>query len=253
MDLRLQGKVAIVSGASRGIGLAIAQGLAEEGVKLCLAARGETDLAAAATQIEASGGEALAITTDMADDASVRALVAAAIERFGRVDIVVSNASPIATGPTRADWEQCLSVDLLGAVRLVEETLPGMEERGEGSILLISSGSAVDAAPMDDYAYTTAKAALVAYSKKLSNIAGRSGVRGNALLPGSIEFPGGGWETIRRENPQMYEMARAGIPFGRHGRPEEVADAAVWLVSERAAWVNGTSLGVDGGQSKSIR
>ncbi|NQX94435.1 MAG: SDR family oxidoreductase [Erythrobacter sp.] len=253
MDLGLSGKVALVTGASRGIGLAIAQGLAAEGVKLCIAARGAEDLQKAAAVLEADGADVLAMTCDAGDDASVEALIAAANERFGRIDIVVSNASPIAVGPTREDWDKSLSVDLMGAVRLVEGTLPGMEERGEGSILLISSGSAIEAGPSMDYAYTAAKAAMVAYSKKLANIAAKKGVRVNVLLPGSIEFPGGGWEQIQRETPEIYEMVRSRIPFGRLGRPEEVADAAVWMVSERASWINGTSLGVDGGQSKSIR
>lgn len=253
MDLGLAGKVAIVTGASRGIGLAIARGLAAEGVKLCIAARGEDGLRKTVSMIESDGGEVLAVPCDMASDESVHDLVAAAYERFGRIDIVVSNASPIAVGPTRSDWEQSLSVDLMGAVRLVDETMPLMREQGEGSILLISSGSAVEAAPMDDYAYTSAKAALVAYSKKLANIAPRDGIRVNVLLPGSIEFEGGGWEQIRRDSPDLYEMVRSSIPFGRLGRPEEVADAAVWIVSPRASWVNGSSLGVDGGQSKAIR
>lgn len=253
MDLKLAGKVALVTGASRGIGLAIAKGLAAEGVKLVLAARGEGDLTAAAARIEEEGGEVLAVPTDMGDDASVEALIACANERFGRVDVVISNASPIAVGPGREDWEKSLSVDVMGAVRLVEGLLPGMEERGEGAILLISSVSGIEAVPMEDYAYTSAKAALIAYSKKLSNIAARNGVRVNALLPGSIEFPGGGWEQMKRDDPQVYEMARSGIPFGRLGTPHEVADAAVWLVSPRAGWINGAALAVDGGQSKGIR
>jgi len=253
MDLELSGKVALVTGASRGIGLAIAQGLAAEGAKLCIAARGEEALQQAAETIVAAGGEVLAPTADVADDESAARLVEAAHERFGRIDILVSNASALSVGGGREDWERSLSVDLMGAVRLVEAALPAMRERGEGSILLVSSVSAIEASPMEDYGYTSAKAALNAYAKKLAMNEARHGIRANALLPGSVEFPGGGWETTSKENPAIYEMVRSSIPFGRLGKPQEIADAAVWLVSPRAGWVTGAALSVDGGQGKGIR
>ena len=253
MDLELKGKVALVTGASRGIGLAISRGLAAEGANLAMAARGKDALDKAAANIEGAGAQVLAFPADAADDASVRGLVDATLDRFGRIDILVSNASALAVGGSREDWEKSLSVDLMGAVRLVEGILPGMRQTGGGSILLVSSVSAIEASPMEDYGYTSAKAALNAYAKKLAMNEARHGIRANALLPGSVEFPGGGWETISKENPPVYEMVRASIPFGRLGRPEEIADAAVWLVSERAGWVTGASLSVDGGQGKGIR
>lgn len=253
MDLDLKGKVALVTGASRGIGLAIAKGLAAEGAKLCVAARGRDALEKARAEIEADGGEALAFCCDVADDVFVGALVEAALARFGRIDILVSNASALAVGGKREDWEKCLSVDLMGAVRLVEAVLPGMREQRSGSILFISSVSGIEASPMDDFGYTSAKAALNAYAKKLAINEGANGIRANALLPGSVEFPGGGWEVMRSENPSIYEMVRSSIPFGRLGQPEEIADAAVWLVSSRAGWVTGAALSVDGGQGKGIR
>ncbi len=251
MDLGLTGKVALVTGASRGIGLAIAKGLAGEGAKLVLAARGADALNAAARQIEDSGAETLAQSCNVADDASVAALAEAALARFGRVDIVISNASALAVTPERSSWDASVSVDLMGAVRLVDAFLPGMRQQGEGVIIFTSSISGIEATPMDDYAYTAAKAALNAYAKKLAGIEGPNGIRVNALLPGSIEFPGG-WDMIRQHQPELYSMVRAGIPFGRLGTPEEVADAAVWLASRRARWVTGASLVVDGGQSKAI-
>ena len=168
MDLDLEGKIALVTGASRGIGLAIAKGLAAEGARLCIAARGREALEKAAAEIEAQGGEALAILCDVADDASVDGLVAAALERFGRIDILVSNASALSVGGEREDWEKSLSVDLMGAVRLVEAVLPGMRVSASGSILFISSVSGIEASPMDDFGYTSAKAALNAYAKKLA-------------------------------------------------------------------------------------
>jgi len=253
MNLELDGKVAIVTGASRGIGRAIATQLADEGARVCMAARGEADLKSAADAIAASGGDVIAVPTDVADDAAVAHLVASAREAFGTIDIVISNASPIAIGRSREDWEKCLSVDLMGAVRMVEETLPAMRDKDGGAIVLISSGSAIEATPMDDLGYTSAKAALNALAQKLAQVEGPHNIRVNALLPGSIEFPGGTWDTIRSEAPELYAMASASVPSGRLGTPEEVADAVLWLVSPRASWVNGASIVVDGAQSKSIR
>jgi len=253
VDLRISGKVAVVGGASRGIGLAIAKGLVDEGAKVVIAARGEEALLAAQRDIQAAGGEVLSVVCDLSDDGSVTNLMAQAFEHFGKVDIVVSNASALSIGPDRADWDACLAVDLLGAVRLVEAAVPKMRDQKSGSILFVSSGSGVEATPGADFAYTSVKATLIAYAKKLAVVEAANGIRVNAILPGSTEFPGGVWDMMRQHNPAFYEMARASIPFGRLGVPEEVADAAVWLVSERAAWVTGVALSVDGGQAKAIR
>lgn len=253
MNLELTGKVALITGASRGIGRAIAEGLATEGVKLVIAARGAETLEEARSALEAMGAEVLAVPTDVGDDASVAALVEHAQESFGRIDILISNASPLAVTEDRASWEASLNVDLMGAVRLVEAVLPTMRAERAGCILFVSSISGIEAWPMPDYGYTAAKAALNAFAKKLAVVEGANGIRTNALLPGSTEFPGGGWEMMQEQNPSIYEMARQSVPSGRLGTPEEVADAAVWLVSPRAGWVNGASLVVDGGQSKGIR
>jgi len=253
MDLELAGKVALVTGASRGIGRAIAEGLAAEGARLVIAARGVEALEETQRALEATGAEVLAVPTDVGDDASVEALVKNTRERFGQIDILISNASALAVSGDRASWDASLNVDVLGAVRLVEAALPMMRANRAGCILFVSSISGIEAWPMPDYGYTAAKAALNAFAKKLAVVEGPLGIRSNALLPGSTEFPGGGWEMMREHQPDIYEMARQSVPSGRLGTPKEIADAAVWLVSSRAGWVNGASLLVDGGQSKGIR
>ena len=253
MDLELAGKVALVTGASRGIGRAIAEGLAAEGARLVIAARGAEALDETQRDLEATGTDVLAVPADVGDDASVEALVEKARAHFGKIDILISNASALAVSGDRASWDASLNVDVMGAVRLVEAVLPMMKANGGGSILLVSSVSGIEAAPMPDFGYTAAKAALNAFAKKLAVVEGSHGIRANALLPGSTEFPGGGWEMMRDNNPSIYEMVRQSIPSGRLGTPKEIADAAVWLVSPRAGWVNGAALVVDGGQSKAIR
>ncbi|MEE4639134.1 MAG: SDR family oxidoreductase [Wenzhouxiangella sp.] len=253
MDMALNNKVALVTGASRGIGRAIAEGLAAEGARLVIAARGTEALEEARQALEASGAEVLAVPTDVGDDAAVEALVAQACKLFGVIDILISNASALAVTGERASWDASLNVDVMGAVRLVEAVLPMMRDRQQGAILLVSSVSAIEAAPMEDFGYTAAKAALNAFAKKLAVVEGRHGIRANALLPGSTEFPGGGWEMMREHQPEIYKMVRQSVPSGRLGTPQEIADAAVWLVSPRASWVNGAALVVDGGQSKAIR
>lgn len=253
MDLGLSGKVALVTGASRGIGLAIAEGLAAEGAKLAIAARGLEALQQAAGALASRGALVLPIAADVSDDASVTALVDQVIAHYGRIDILISNASALAVGPGRDDWTASIGVDLMGAVRLVDAVLPAMRDRGHGTILLTSSVSAVEASPMTDFGYTSAKAALNAYAKKLATVEGSNGIRVNAILPGSIDFPGGGWDNVRQQQPELYDRVRASIPFGRLGTPQEVADAAVWLVSDRSRWVHGAALAIDGGQGKGIR
>jgi 3-oxoacyl-[acyl-carrier protein] reductase len=253
MDLGLRGKNAVVLGASRGIGRAIALTLADEGANVAVCARGAAALDDVAGTLRAKDVRVHAASCDIADAQALGAFLDDARAALGGVDVLVHNASALAVGPDAASWEASLAVDLMAAVHACDRVVPWMREAGGGSILLVSSISGFDASPMPDYAYTTTKAALIAYAKKLAILQAPHGIRVNALAPGSIEFPGGVWATVKAQQPAMYDLVRSTIPSGRLGTAEEVADAAVYLVSSRARWVTGATLIVDGGQHKSIR
>lgn len=253
MDLQLKGTRAVVTGASKGIGLAIARGLASEGAHVAICARQEGPLREAEAALLAKGVQVFAATADVADADASAAFLDAAREALGGIDILVHNASALARGPDPGSWQASLAVDLMGAVHAFERVIPWMAEAGGGSLLAVSSISGIEASPAPDFAYSAAKAAQLAYVKKIATLYAGSRIRANAVAPGSIDFPGGLWDGVRQENPAIYEMVRGSIPWGRLGTPEEVADLAVYLVSPRAAWVTGECIAVDGGQHRGMR
>jgi 3-oxoacyl-[acyl-carrier protein] reductase len=253
MNLELEGRNCIVIGGSRGIGRAISLGLASEGANVAICARNEDQLRDAEAELLDRGARAYAHVCDVADSAALAAFLEAARQALGGVDVLVHNASALAVGPELADWEASLEVDLMAAVRACEQVIPWMAEAGGGSILFVSSISGLEVDPAPDFGYTAAKAALIAHAKKLAIMHGPRRIRVNAIAPGSTEFPGGIWSTIREHQPDVYESVRASIPWGRLGTPEEVANVAVFLVSPRASWVVGDCVVVDGGQHRGMR
>ena len=253
MDLGLAGKNCIILGASRGIGRAIALGLAAEGANVAICARQEEGLRATESDLQATGVRVYAGLCDVGDAAALARFLDTSRQTLGGVDVLVHNASALAVGPELASWEANLQVDLMGAVHACERVVPWMAAAGGGSILFVSSIAGLEASPNLDYAYTSVKAALMAYAKKLATLQAPHGIRVNAIAPGSIEFAGGIWAMVKEHKPELYGAVRASIPSGRMGTPEEVADAAVYLLSPRARWVTGVSLAVDGGQHRGMR
>ncbi len=255
MDLGLKGKVAMVSGASRGIGRAIALGLAEEGCRLSLCARGQEDLDRTAGEVQSRGTEVLALVADVTREGDAQHWVEETQRRFGRIDILVNNVGAGRPGGNLAvseeEWRAGFELNFFSALRLCQKVVPLMQKQQEGCVINVASIYGREwGGPMT---YNAAKAALISLSKTMARDLARQGIRVNSVAPGSILFPGGVWEQRQKEAPEaIAAFVRSELPFGRFGTPEEVADVVVFLASERARWVSGASITVDGCQSRSL-
>ncbi len=256
MELGLNGKVALITGASRGIGRAIALTLAAEGCRVAIGARGSEALEAVAEEVRAAGGEALAVPGDLTLPGSAERFVARTAETFGALDIVVNNlgGSAPANKPFMEtepkDWRGVVGLNLYPAVETTRLAVPHMRRGGGGSVVMISSIYGRESGGFTGY--NAVKSALNSLAKSLSRELAPDNVRVNAIAPGSILFPGGSWERRRQADPEgMAEFVKRDIPAGRFGEPEEVANVVAFVCSPRASWVNGACIPVDGSQGKS--
>jgi len=256
MDLGLKDKVAIVTGASRGLGQAIALGLAQEGCRLVVCARGADALQEAAEGFVAAGAEVLALPLDITEKDAGSRLIDAAMERFGRVDALVNNAGGNRRGNfaelSDEDWEAMLELNFKAHVRVTRAAIPPLRRQG-GAILFIASIFGREAGGPGLTIYNSTKSALISLAKIMALDLAADGIRVNSLAPGSIRFPGGSWDRRCKEDPAgMAKWVEQNLPLGRFGRADEIADAAVYLLSVRASLITGSCLNVDGGQSRSL-
>jgi NAD(P)-dependent dehydrogenase (short-subunit alcohol dehydrogenase family) len=248
MDLGLAGKKAIVTGASRGIGRAIASALAQEGASIATCARGQAGLDEAVASFRTSGGQAFGDCLDVRDPAAFSAWLESAADRLGGLDILVSNVST-RVDPTRPDWwSETFEVDLHQHVRAFNAALPMLKAGTAPAVVFVSSiASVLTQLPPNEIAYGAMKAALTSFASQMATVHGPSGIRVNLVAPGPIYFNGGFWEMIEQKQPDIFQRASKLPSLGRMGTPEDVANAVAFLASPAASYITGVNLRIDGG------
>lgn len=250
MDMGLREKKAIVTGASRGIGRAIAQLFVDEGVAVAICARDATGTREAAEHLQARGGHVVSRTLDVGDGQALRGFVDEAAEELGGLDILVCN--PSAGGGADEDaWRRSFEVDLMGAVRSVDAAMSFLVRSEAASIVFIGTTAAVEsfAGPIS---YGAVKAALIAHVKELARALAPQGIRVNVVSPGPIYFEGGSWHSLKEDNPAAFESVLSNCPQGRMGTPEEIANAVAFLASPVASLITGVHLIADGGFTRRV-
>ena len=256
MDLQLRDKVALVTGSSRGLGLASARALAAEGCHVMLTARGADALDRARADLSAlqGAGRVAATAVDLATPDGIARAVQATADAFGGLDILV-NSMGLARGAglldtSDAEWQEAFDQTLFPAIRASRLAVPLMRQRGGGTIVMITSIWGRESGGR--MTYNAVKAAETSLAKALAQQLAAGNIRVVSVAPGSILFPGGSWDRRQKADPAGIEdFVRRELPFGRFGRAEEVGDVVAFLASPRASWISGSSIVVDGCQSKS--
>ena len=259
MNLELEGKIAIVTGSSRGLGLASARALVQEGCRVTLCARGEARLLEAADELrrssECSADPILAVPADLSTPDGIDAVLTRTVEHFGGLDILVNNVG-LARGTdvvhtTDAEWMEAFDHTLFPAIRASRLAVPHMQRRGGGAIVMIASIYGRESGGR--MTYNVVKAAEISLAKAMAQQLAPDKIRVNSVAPGSILFEGGSWHRRQTDDPAFIAgFIDRELPFGRFGRPEEVGAVVAFLVSARASWISGASVTVDGCQSRSL-
>jgi NAD(P)-dependent dehydrogenase (short-subunit alcohol dehydrogenase family) len=249
MDLGLKGKSALVTGGSKGIGLAIAELFAVEGANVAICARNADEVGNVVKNLSAKGVKSWGRAVDVADPDALKGWIDGAAAELGGIDTVVCNVSALAVGDTPETWEKSFRTDMMHTVNSVAAALPHLEKSKSASIISSVSGVEVDFAAGS---YGAFKAALIHYAKGLSNQLIGKGIRVNAVSPGNTYFEGGIWQNIERGMPDLYKTAMSLNPTGRMGTPQEVAAGVVFLASPVATRISGTNLIIDGALTKAV-
>jgi 3-oxoacyl-[acyl-carrier protein] reductase len=257
MDLHLTDKVALITGSSRGLGLASARALVEEGCRVCLCARGEEQLLRAGAELASIAGSSERVTVvraDLSRPEGATSVVSHAVSVFNGLDIVVNNVGRAAGSDilktTDEEWQAAFDETLYPAIRVSRAAVPHLRRRGGGSIIMITSIWGRESGGR--MTYNAVKAAETSLAKAMSQQLAADNIRVNSVAPGSIMFEGGSWWKRQQEDPKgIAEFVKREFPFGRFGRAEEVGALVAFLASDRASWISGASIPVDGGQGKS--
>ncbi|MBT6038329.1 SDR family oxidoreductase [Luminiphilus sp.] len=252
MNLELNGKVALITGSTKGIGRGIAERFAAEGCHVGICARNDAEVKQAVSELEAHGVKVAGAAVDVASAESMQAWVDHCVATLGGVDIFVSNVSAGGADASEDGWRANFEVDMLATWRGVQQVTPHLEKSDAGNIVVISSTAALEAFA-GAVPYSAVKAALLNYAGNLAQDMAPKGIRVNSVSPGPVFIDGGAWDNIKQAMPEVYEGTVAAIPMGRMGSAAEVADAVAFLASPRSGFTTGTNMVLDGGFTKRLQ